>query len=227
MRIVCFGDMHLPYVDHKALKEAIYITKQINPTHVVQIGDMYDFFSASRFPKKIKVAPDEEYLLGLEQARGFWNRDIKLSAPKAKKLMLRGNHDDRPYKRCEDKTPELLYFLEKGISDFFTFPDVEVPSDSKAEPKIHGITFNHGWLSNLGAHRDYYGSCVVVGHSHIGGVVHKQYHGRTIWELNCGYLGDETADPLKYNPTKSKKWTLGLGLIESRGKTAVPSFIPL
>ncbi len=63
----------------------------------------------------------------------------------------------------------------------------------------------------------------IVGHSHVGGVVFRQSSKGTIFELNAGYLADETAEPLRYRPQTISKWTLGYGLIDEKG----PRFCPI
>lgn len=219
--IVVLGDLHFPFHSKPAVKWAINKVKELQPDHIIQIGDLYDFFSASKFPKRQFIAPEDEYVAGYEFAKELWQK-LQEAAPKAKLYQIKGNHDDRPAKRIIERIPELIYFLEKGLSEFFNFPGVKTFHDPKDELEIKEIKFIHGYRSRIGEHCRYYLSRIVCGHSHRGGVYFEQRHGQILWELNCGYLADESHEALKYRPTKTSPWTLGIGLIDDDG----PRFIP-
>ncbi len=108
--------------------------------------------------------------------------------------------------------------------ELYRFKGVHTVEDDREELIINGIIFMHGYRSRAGDHMRYNGKSTVVGHSHTGSVVYEQKSKRNIiWELNAGFLADETAEPLRYRPQTTSKWTLGYGLIDSSG----PRFIPL
>ncbi len=223
-RVVVVGDLHFPYVHPKALKWAYKVIEQMQPTHIIQIGDLYDFFWFSKYPKRfLDLSPDQEISVGYAKAESFWNK-LHSIAPKAKKYQLRGNHDDRPYKRILEKFPEMQTMFK--FDELFQFEGVKTQPDSRQELILtinkKQVMFIHGHLSQLGAHMNYNQMRIVVGHSHKGGVVSRGLDKETLWELNCAFLGDAEAGPLQYGPQSRRHWTLGLGAIDEFG----PRFMP-
>jgi len=218
--IAVLGDIHFPFHNKKALKEALKIINSEKPAYVVQIGDLYDQYSFSRFTRKNLLLPQQE----LERARLQALRMWEACYSKSRRYQLFGNHDVRLIKRLAESIPEAQEILGDSFKkDYYTFPNVETIFDDRKELVINGITFIHGYRSRLGDHSKFNRSSTVVGHSHVGGVVFEQLNNKIVWELNAGYLADETAEPMRYRPQLTSKWTLGLGLIDDKG----PRFIPL
>ena len=223
-KAVIIGDLHFPYHDPKSLNWALGIIKDTKPTHVIQIGDLYDFFWFSKYPKRfLEMGPDQEIQKGRRVAEAFWAKVQRL-VPKAKCLQMLGNHDDRPAKRIMEQFPEVANLL--NFNHLFQFPGVKTNLDSRQENvvRLNGkdIIFQHGHLSQLGAHMKFNQQSTVVGHSHRGGVVYQGILKEIQYELNCGFLADRSAGPLQYGPSKKKNWTLGVGMIDAYG----PRFVP-
>lgn len=220
MNVIILGDLHFPYHSKKALDKVLKVIKQERPDVVVQIGDLFDQYSFSRFTRKNLELPQRE----LEDARNYaeemWD---EIARPGRKCLQILGNHDLRLIKRAEEKLPEAQDLIKESILELYEFKGVKTVKDDRDITVINGVSYHHGYLSQLGAHRDTFMTNVVVGHSHTGGVSFRQINGDTLWELNVGYLADQNAEPLRYSPSKSSKWTLGYGLIDSKG----PRFTPL
>jgi predicted phosphodiesterase len=82
MKIVVLGDIHFPFQNKKALQRVIDDIRRQKPTHVVQIGDLYDPYAFSRFSKKNIQLPQEEWKQARQQAVQMWN-EIRAAAPKA------------------------------------------------------------------------------------------------------------------------------------------------
>jgi predicted phosphodiesterase len=223
-KILIVGDLHLPYPNKKALRWALKQIKEHKPTTVIQIGDIYDFFYSSKFTKKfLGFTPKEELAQGRKMGLDFW-KQVQTLAPKAACIQLLGNHDERPYKRILEKVPELEPMF--CYKELFQFDNVTTVMDPKEELilKVNGkkVLFHHGYLTGVGRHMSYHDMNCVVGHTHKGGIAFKGCGSGSIWELNVGYLGDDTAGPLQYGPVRRKYWTLGIGLIDEHG----PRFIP-
>jgi UDP-2,3-diacylglucosamine pyrophosphatase LpxH len=210
--IFVLGDLHFPYHHKGALKAVLNAIKAAQPTHIVQIGDLYDFFSATKFPKKTFIDPADEYMSGYDYAQEMWATIRRLS-PNSKCYQIKGNHDERPAKRMIEKLPDLIFFLERGIKSFFEFEGVHTVHDPAEPLVIWGINFIHGYLGKLGAHAQYFRQSVVCGHTHRAGVYVEQCNDDLIFEANCGFLADETKEALKYRPTKTSKWTRTLLVI--------------
>ena len=137
----------------------------------------------------------------------------------------------RLMKRVQEKLPGILasvkiagkYKYLLNLDDLFKFDGVESTLDYTAEKPLCGALFLHGWKGNLGEHAKYYGKNVVCGHTHRGGSYFESAAHKTLWELNCGFLGNKSALCFKYGDTKTKMWTVGFGVVDSLG----PRFIPL
>jgi predicted phosphodiesterase len=223
-KMLIFGDAHFPYHNPSALKWALNKVKVLQPAYIMQIGDLYDFYWFSKYPKKfLTLSPTEEVQKGRRMAETFW-RKAQNAAPKAKCYQILGNHDDRPMKRVIEKFPEMTALF--SMDGLFQFDGVKTNLDSRQEViiKLNGqeISFLHGHLSQLGAHMNFSRMRTVVGHSHTGGVAYRKQAKEILWELNVGFLADEHSGPLQYGPSKRKKWTLGCGVIDEHG----PRFIP-
>jgi predicted phosphodiesterase len=214
------GDTHFPFEHRPAMTWAIDLIAKLNPSIVVQVGDLYDMLSWSKFPKSMNVyTPAQEIQLGRQRAEDFWQR-VKAAVPKARCIQMVGNHDRRPFKRLLEQAPALEVFIE--LERWYRFEGVETILDERQEIDIAGIKFLHGYRTGLGSHRDYMLQNAVVGHSHVGGVTFRQIHGRILFEMNAGFLGDADTKALSYTSQKISNWTLGLGHIDSLG----PRFIP-
>jgi hypothetical protein len=230
LKALTVGDTHFPWTNWDHLNQILDDADWLQPTLVVQMGDEYDFYSFSRFAKTLNLmTPKEEVMRGREEAEEFWKL-MQQAAPKARCIQLLGNHDERLMKTVLGKAPELEGVLE--ILDYlqlWRFPGVELVQEDPTEEFIldteeHGeILFQHGHRAKIGDHARYNGMNTVVGHSHRGGTEFIRYKGRTIWELNAGYIADQNSKPLNYNQGKISNSVPGYGIIDERG----PRFIYL
>lgn len=218
--ILGIGDPHLPWHKKSLLTKLYDVIEEIRPKYIVQPGDLYDRFSQSRFAKTAGlITPGREADVGRTAAEKFWAEVTKRS-PESKRYQLRGNHDERALKALLERAPELEPFFDD--KDFYRFPGVETIFDPRELLILNGVGILHGY-GRLGDHMRYFLRPVVRAHSHTGGVVFMRINGKTIFELDCGYLADPYAVPLRYRPTTAVRWTHGFGLVDSAG----PRFIPL
>lgn len=220
-RIVVLGDLHAPFHHHGALNFALQVIKQIKPNYVIQIGDLYDFYSFGRFPRSLNIiTPKDEIDRGRLACEDMWHR-IHRIAPRAKKFQLKGNHDERPIKKLFIQAPELESII--SVRDLFEFPSVETINSERDELFIGKICFMHGFRSKLGDHAKNNGRSTVCGHSHQGGCVFFRIGNHILWELNAGYLADPNTGPLSYTRQRRiSHWTHGVGIIDDLG----PQFAP-
>ncbi len=217
---VVIGDCHFPYVSWNILNQIIDIIGIIKQKYVIQVGDVYDMFAQSKFPKMKFVDPYNEYKTGRAGAEEMWASIRKLS-PKSKCIQIKGNHDDRPYKRLAESSPELAPFVD--LKAPFEFEGVQTFHDSTTEVVIEGICFQHGFRLKLGDQMKFNLMPSVGGHTHTGGANFMSIRNRMLWELNAGYCANPLDDALKYTPQRWVRWTHGCGLIDHLG----PRFIPL
>ena len=222
-----FGDVHFPF--HHPLLLALAVAKciQKQPAYVVQIGDLYDKYSAAKFPRSYNVmTPRDERQWSRYYAEIFW-QTLREGLPNAKFYQFAGNHCVRSIKRALEMVPEHEDELVDAFKEDMTFEGVETILDPREEFQIDDILFNHGGLTKLGAHHEYFLQSFVGGHTHTGGVVYRPLQGhltRCTFEANAGYLANPFAVGLKYTLwKKSTKWTHGCLDIDHEG----PKFIPL
>lgn len=212
-KILCVGDLHFPFAHKKAIDQMFALTDGLDISHVVQLGDLYDFYSPSRFPKKLFITPEDELIQAREGGIEFWKR-VQKQFPKAKCHQILGNHCIRPVKLAKETAPSLIPFVQDGMKALFKFDDVTTHFDTRVELEIEGILFTHGHLSGIGKHLGYYKRNIVHGHSHKGNVYFEShYQGHNIWELDCGFLGNPFHEVFAYSPTRYHKMTLGFGLV--------------
>jgi predicted phosphodiesterase len=224
-RIVVLGDIHFPYENKKAVAKAIAYIKEVKPTHVVQIGDLYDQYFFSRYSKNVNyTSPEKELAESFKRASKMWS-EIRKVSPNTVCVQLLGNHDLRLHKRIQEKLPEVESLVREKIKSLYSFPGVKTFFDSRQEVQIEDLLFHHGYLSQLGAHVKKYNKSIVVGHSHVAGVIYTKHNNKTIFEFNTGFLGDKKALPLNYGEAKLKSWTVGIGDIYKKKGHWLPNFI--
>jgi predicted phosphodiesterase len=215
------GDTHFPFVSQDALTAVYEFCDRVKPKRIIQVGDLYDMFSAGKFPRSRNIYnPHEEIALGAEMAKAMWEMLQKLS-PGAECFQILGNHDVRPIKRVIEAFPEGEVFF--SLDRYFQFTGVKTLMDIRQPLIFPEFTVIHGHKTKLGDHRDELHQNVICGHSHRGGVSFRVIGGRILWELNAGYLGNPESKALSYTPLKVTNWTHGLGYVDQDG----PRFISL
>lgn len=206
-KVFIIGDTHFPFHNDKALKEVLHLIKKEQPTHVVQIGDLLDQYSFSKYDKSLTIEANAEISEGIRTASKMWKIVSKV-APKAKLIQVLGNHDVRVSKRIMERIPELEFLLAKGI---YTFPGVKVLKSDRDYITIDGVVYCHGWFSKSADHVRHFGCPVVHGHLHTPSV---STQGPGLWSMDVGYLADRHSLPLSYTQSKLTKWTLACGIVE-------------
>lgn len=222
-RILCIGDTHFPFHSKAAFTYLFdFLGKKGNKFDlIIQMGDLFDLWSMSRWPKSqnaIKVTAAEELLNARVIAEEMW-QVIRKRQPKARLVQLVGNHDIR-WKHKLQAAPELEGLLD--LSHMWNFPCVETIHDERHEFVYEGICFMHGYRSKLGDHAKYNLMPTVCGHSHRGGIWHGGIGG-TLWELNAGHMADVRSKAMSYTRQRWVEWTRGFGIIDELG----PRFVNL
>lgn len=219
-KVLIVPDTHLPFHKQEVLTWIYQVAKSKQPDIIVQIGDLYDMFSQSKFVKTHNLmTPKQELAEGRAGAAAMW-KNLKLAAPKAKCFQIRGNHDVRPEKRILESCPEVESMLE--MYPLFEFPGVTTIMDTSEELEIDGVLYTHGTFIPMGAHCKHYQQNVVHGHTHRGSVFTTRNRNSLIWELDCGFASDEEQAPLRYTMTRRTGWSLGCGWVDIEG----PRFLP-
>lgn len=219
-KVLAIPDLHFPWHHQDTLTWIYQVAQDKQPDVIIQLGDLYDMYSFSRFAKTCDLmTPKQELAEGRLGAATMW-KYLKALCPKAELYQIRGNHDVRPERAVIEKAPELESLLE--MKPIFDFPGVTTVMDTGTELEIDGVLYTHGHYTKLGDHMRYYLQPVVHGHTHRGGSIFTKIHGRVLWELDCGFASDETVVPMRYTPSRRTLWSLGCGWIDDGG----PRFMP-
>lgn len=215
-RIFCIGDTHFPFCSKQKITKMLKLIEELKPTIVIQMGDLVDAYSFSKFPKSLNIlSPRDEIIDARDASQEMWNA-ITNRAKKAKKFQLKGNHCDRPYKRLIEKAPELEDFMD--FESLWKFKGVKTIQDSRDPLIIDDIYFIHGHKTKWLDHVKKYMKSIVYGHTHRGGCLNWKIGDKQLFELNCGYLGDPNHEALLYRPMKKfDDWTHGVGFIDRHG----------
>lgn len=220
MTVLCVGDTHFPFASPQALMKILEAVRELRPSVVVQMGDLLDMYSWSKYPRTHRVmTPHQELSRGRKDAEAFWYR-VRRAVPKAKLIQLTGNHDIRPHKRILEAAPEMEPLISlKGV---FEFDGVETVHE-QGDLVINGVCYMHGFRKH-GDHVRHNKMNTVCGHLHVGGVVYARLGRRVIWELNAGHVGNPLSIPMSYaSQRRFATWTHGFGLVDKLG----PRFVPI
>lgn len=218
-RFIILGDVHAPWVNTKTVQRFHDHLSSQHFDYVIQIGDLYDLYSASKFARTHDLCtPAEELKEAREWAVNFW-KQVKKTQKTASCIQLKGNHDERPVKRILEKAPELFSFFD--FKKPWEFDGVTTQPTQATHIEIDGVLFQHGHRTKAGDHMRYNLKSTVIGHSHLGSVTYMNHGRGSLYELNVGFCADTQALPLKYTLNTVLRWTQGYGVIDEYG----PRFI--
>lgn len=207
---------------HQTLKSIYTAIEKERPKIVIQIGDLYDLFSFSRFPKRLDViGPEQELIEARRTAEAMWHK-ITTIDPKIKCYQILGNHCVRPKKLVLEKCPELYPLVVRSWQDMFRFKGVETLYDDRDDLELDGVIYEHGFYSRPGLHLRENMKSTVFGHTHRPWIHYEKIRKQTLFELNVGYAANPESPALAYSRKKWGKSVRGHGLIDEQG----PRFIP-
>jgi predicted phosphodiesterase len=217
MKVVAIPDLHLPWVKLDCLKEIYKIIRHEKPTHIVQLGDLYDQYMFSRYDKDFNViSPKEEIEYSREMSKAFWANIHRIG--KYKCIQLVGNHDVRFAKRIMQCLPSLAHEIRGLREKYYKFEGVSTYSSDREYIEIDGVIYCHGWLSGITGHKRYFRQSVVHGHSHKPDLHYDQLSKsdfKPLWELDCGCLADSKAVPFDYTNSIMTNWKPAVGIIHN------------
>src|ERR1700679_2477291 len=88
-KVLILPDIHIPWVNWKAVEQAHRWAKKHKPDLIIQLGDITDQKIWSRWPKDIDDAsPSDEFLMAEKALKRLHKMFPKMT-------ILRGNHDTR------------------------------------------------------------------------------------------------------------------------------------
>lgn len=226
-RAVAIPDTHLPFAKEERINEVLKFVKDFKPTHVVQLGDLYDNYSFSSYVKSVDfVTPEKEIREARKMAIDLWDKINKLS-PKSEKYQLWGNHDQRIIRRLYEKAPEFASLFKDPVQSLYHFNNVTDVGPYGSELKIRirtddvqeyqDIYLLHGVYVGPKSHMTRYGDSVIRAHSHKASINYQGYcSGKKVFELDAGCVVDKDKLAFKYAKTFDPGWVPGFGYVEKK-----------
>lgn len=209
-------DCHIPYEDKRAYALMLRAAKDIDPDEIVILGDFADFYSVSSHAKDPRVTD----LLVDEVAAVIQKLDeLDKLFPRAKKVYLEGNHENRLERYLVDRAPALFgctqvsYLFDINKRPNWTF----IPYTPKQKHLVLGshLYAKHTPLSNSAKATVTKALCsLVYGHIHSMEENHiVGMDGTNHVAFSVGWLGDKNKD-LVFNYVKNHhQWQLGFGIV--------------
>lgn len=220
-RVLAIPDCHFPFHNQDSLTKIYALIERLKPTVVIQLGDIYDCYSFSKYPRSHDImTPKEEIAEARLAAEALWRNVRAAGFSKMRMVQLVGNHDVRPQKRIEEKYPEIASLID--LNHLWQFKSVETVIDDRCKFEIDGVIYTHGFRSKLGDHMRFLGKSVVRGHSHRAGLVWLNQWEKLLFEMECGYIADDQAEPLKYTHTQQMSWIQACGFVSDFGPQIIP-----
>lgn len=212
--ILIMPDTHAPYHSEAALSVFLNVAKAIKPDALVILGDLFDCYSVSRFPKD----PSRKARLRDELADGMSvpDRIEALGIPSV--YFLEGNHELRLKALVCNDAPALdgmvsiqdeLRVKERGWHWVNYKKSLQLGRMRYSHDfGRHGVNAGRQGLLDVGAN-------IAFGHTHKLGT---WYQG-TIADgahvaINCGWLGDVEMVDYRHADIARREYQLGFGLVD-------------
>jgi predicted phosphodiesterase len=143
---LAFGCIHQPNADSEAVAWLIDEIRDRAPDVVVNLGDLIDSACLSTFEK----TGDESTLKNEFDKAGEFLQQIKDARPRATRIFMMGNHDQRFARPMWNKLSSLLDYRTqiKECSDWQHFEYRQHPD---ATYKLGQVSFYHGFTAGRGA----------------------------------------------------------------------------
>lgn len=232
------SDLQIPFHDQLMLDKLIRVAADVQPDHILQIGDGIDFPQVSRWSVGTAGAYAPTLQQHINEYRERFLKPMSEAAPNAKKTWLSGNHDERLHDFVRKYAPALAALDALKFENIFSLDELgwkyeygplNVGTNVLA---IHGHEAP-GYAATLSAwdrkFRDRYGSdkSFVFGHTHQPGIITRAYgykgKVKPRFTMNVGSI----MDPVQATYVKdgSVSWTMSFALLRDDGKRVYPELI--
>jgi predicted phosphodiesterase len=211
-KLLFIGDPHIPYHSEVGLSIWFAALRDFKPDIVVSTGDFVDCFAVSTYSKDPRRV---FHLHGEMEAAGAVLDQINELAPKARRIYLGGNHEDRLQRYLQDKAPELFPFIDIPKLLHLDERGFEYVG-YKESTKVGKLNLTHdvGTAGRTAIFKalDAFQSPVVTGHTHrMGYIVEGDATGGTQVSASFGWLGDIAKVDYMHQIRARRDWTLGFG----------------
>lgn len=218
-------DSHGQYINRKAARAAICISKYVIFDEIVFLGDQLDASGLFNKFSRQYISDRYDFRRDVDMANEFED-DVIAGSPNADIYHMEGNHEHHVERWIADKatsdTEELLdgalnpYALlrmkEKGIT-YIKRSDQRDGMSVRGVLVLDGCMFMHGAFQSVHAtyrHAEVFGGNICHGHTHrAASVVRRRPSGETYGGYCPGTLAEFA--PL-YQQTTPESWSHGVGL---------------
>ncbi len=204
-----YGDTHIPYQDERTLSIVRQIVTMLQPSLLVNMGDLLDCYSISRFdkdPQRTETLQDE-----IDAARVHLAQMRQLS-PQSRVVLLEGNHEDRLRRLLWGLKGEAAVLAKlTAFNQVITWPkllDLDglgvefVPYGKHSQfsflPKFllkHGDRISQYSAYTAAAELRHHNKSGASGHTHRLGVYHRNEYVWVETGCTCTTTPDYVADP--------------------------------
>jgi len=151
-KVLILPDIHTPKEHKPSLNAALLFADDFKPDYCIQLGDLCDFNSLSRFDV-VRERDLVSLQYEIDSANEMLDRIEKAVGPKCRKILTEGNHDQRPEKyrlNSWDKNIQKIWGrrLDNGAKlyglrvrgwDFHEYGRIF---------RLGHAHFTHGWFTN-------------------------------------------------------------------------------
>ena len=225
MIIACFGDIHAPYQDDRAVDLACQILQATKPDEVVHLSDGIDFYALSSFDRD----PDRVLRLQDELDVGYEvHKRLHSAAPDAQWFYCDdGNHERRLW-RYLTRHPELFHLDALRLDRLLRLDDLGWTLAHEGREYLgkrlqltHGehASKHAGWGVKRELERRLFQQSVVMGHTHKVGTYTARGPRLCVggWEIGCLC----TLDP---EWQRNANWMQGMAIITTTEAPGVHHF---
>lgn len=214
-KVLVIPDIHVPFQHNKSVNTMLKFAELYKPDHVIQLGDLVDFYKLSRYMKSPGrgSAVQQE----VDKAHNLLNRIKEVSGAK-KATMLTGNHEDRLHKYLCNQAPALTELKALKLENLLRLKEIgwELIPGSMFY-RINGVHFTHGEYCTVFSalkHMTKYNETIIHGHTHVSKHTMARYLNKTIeaWEFGC-LASMETSEEY----VKMANWQHCFGTVELSG----------
>lgn len=140
-KVLILADIHIPYYNATALRVAVAHGVEYDVNFILLNGDIFDFFSISRWEKDPRKRDFPEELNACKQFL-MWLRE---QFPKARIIFKIGNHEERYERYLIQKAPELLGVPSFELSSMMEFDNLGIELVKDMIPiRLNSLYVIHG-----------------------------------------------------------------------------------
>jgi len=144
-RLIVLNDIHVPFEDKQSLDAVYRGMRDMKPDKIILAGDIFDFYSISRFEKDPRKRVDLGDELG--EAKRFL-RDFRRRFKQPEIFYMRGNHEDRLQKYVLANAAQLAWVEGLELANLLDLEEEDIQLVDKRWFEYRGVIISHMNRSN-------------------------------------------------------------------------------